>query len=109
MPPETPKGTILGIEEELRIVLDPELPVKLHFAIITKAKKPVVQLLAVVTNPERVAAMKENVASFREAIKVGSFYPSPSPKISKPTCASGSTRFCPDGTMSPCRYDPDSY
>ena len=135
-PLATPRGTILGIEEELRIVLDPELPdvlakvdlvtqtdgslhvidfktsrsrwtdekaqesadqlvlygatvgtmseslglpVKLHFAIITKAKKPVVQLLAVVTNPERVAAMKENVAAVWKAIKVGNFYPSPSP------------------------------
>ena len=132
----SPKGIILGIEEELRIVLDPDLPdvlakvdlvtqtdgslhvvdfktsrsrwtdqkaqesadqlvlygatvgtmseslvlpVKLHFAIITKAKKPVVQLLPVATNPDRVAAMKENVLAVWEAIQSGNFYPNPSP------------------------------
>ena len=135
-PLASPRGTILGIEEELRIVLDPDLPdvlakvdlvtqtdgslhvvdfktsrsrwteqkaqesadqlvlyeatvgtmsralglpVMLHFAILTKAKKPVVQLLAVATNPDRVSAMKENVAAVWKAIQTGNFYPNPSP------------------------------
>ena len=135
-PLASPKGIILGIEEELRVVLDLDLPdilakvdlvtqtdgslhvvdfktsrsrwtdekaqesadqlllygatvgtmseslalpVKLHFAIITKAKKPVVQLLPVATNPDRVAAMKKNVAAVWEAIQAGYFYPNPSP------------------------------
>jgi CRISPR/Cas system-associated exonuclease Cas4 (RecB family) len=38
-----------------------------------------VQLLPVETNPNRVAAMKENVAAVWEAIQIGNFYPNPSP------------------------------
>jgi CRISPR/Cas system-associated exonuclease Cas4 (RecB family) len=136
-PLASPKGTILGVEEELRVVLDPEvpdvlakvdlvtqtdgslhvvdfktsrsrwneqkaqesadqltlygatvggmsrslgLPVKLHFAILTKAKTPVVQILPVETSPGRVAAMKENVAAVWQAIQTGNFYPSPHPQ-----------------------------
>jgi putative RecB family exonuclease len=131
-----PKGTILGVEEELRIVLDPDLPdvlakvdlvtqteralhvvdwktsrsrwteqkalesgdqlviygvtvgkmsrslglpVNLHFGIITKAKTPVVQVLPVPTDADRVTAMTESVAAIWEAIQVGNFYPSPHP------------------------------
>jgi hypothetical protein len=62
------------------------LPVKLHFAIVTKAKKPVVQLLPVPNNPDRVAAMKDNVADLWRAIQVGNFCPSPSP-MNGATCA----------------------
>src|ERR1019366_262513 len=136
-PLANPKGTIIGIEEQLTVTLDPELPdllakvdlvtqtdgalhvidfktsrsrwteqkavesgeqlllygvtvgrmsqhlnvpVKLHFGIITKAKKPVVQLLAVPTDASRVEAVKESVAQVWEAIKVGNFYPNPSPQ-----------------------------
>ena len=135
-PLSQPKGTILGVEEELRIVLDPDLPdvlakvdlftqtegalhvvdwktsrsrwteqkalesgdqlviygvtvgkmsrslglpVKLHFGIITKAKTPVVQVLPVPTDADRVTAMTESVAAIWEAIQVGNFYPSPHP------------------------------
>jgi len=136
-PLASPKGTILGVEEELRVQLDPELPdllakvdlvtqtdgclhvvdfktsrsrwneqkaeesgeqlllygvtvagmsrylgaaVKLHFAIITKAKNPVVQLIPVPTNPERIDALKQSVAAVWSAILAGNFYPSPSPQ-----------------------------
>lgn len=139
----TPKGTILGVEEELRVVLDPDLPdllarvdlvtqtdgalhvvdfktsrsrwtdekaqessdqlllcgatvarmsmhlgvpVHLHFAIITKAKTPVVQLLPVLSNPERVAGVKDSVRQVWEAIQSGVDYPSPSP-LACATCA----------------------
>ncbi len=132
-----PKGTILGVEEKLRVTLDPGLPdllaivdlvtrtdgavhvidfktsrsrwteqkaqesgdqlllygqavermgrslglpVKLHFAVITKAKTPVVQLLKVPTDADRAAAITESVGLVWEAIKVGNFYPSPSPQ-----------------------------
>jgi hypothetical protein len=131
-----PKGVILGVEEQLRVVLDPELPdllakvdlvtqtdgclhvvdfktskargneqkavesgeqlvlygvtvgqmsrhlgvpVKLHFAILTKHKTPLVQLLPVPSDRARVAAMKEGVGQIWEAIQAGNFYPSPSP------------------------------
>jgi putative RecB family exonuclease len=136
-PLASPNGTILGVEEELRVQLDPDLPdllakvdlvtqtegclhvvdfktsrsrwneqkaqesgeqlllygvtvagmsehlgvpVKLHFAIITKAKKPVVQLLPIPTTPDRVQSLKENVAAVWAAIQSGNFYPSPSPQ-----------------------------
>ena len=135
-PLASPKGEILGIEEELRVVLDPGLPdilakvdlvtrtdgalhvvdfktsrsrwteekaresgeqlllygvtvggmsrslglpVKLHFAILTKAKKPVVQLMPVPTDPGRVEAMKETFGQVWEAIQTGNFYPNPNP------------------------------
>jgi hypothetical protein len=57
----------------------PGLPVNLHFGIITKAKTPVVQVLAVPTDAERVTAMIESVAAIWKAIQVGDFYPSPRP------------------------------
>jgi CRISPR/Cas system-associated exonuclease Cas4 (RecB family) len=135
-PLASPKGTILGIEEEMRVVLDPALPdvlakvdlvtqtddglhvidfktskarwneqkalesgdqlllygvtvarmsrnlgvpVRLHFAILTKHKTPLVQLMLVPTDTSRVAAMKDGVAQVWEAIQTGNFYPSPSP------------------------------
>jgi len=136
-PLANPKGTILGIEEELRVLLDPDLPdllarvdlvtqtdgclhvvdfktsrsrwneqkaeesgeqlllygvtvagmskhldvaVKLHFAIITKAKNPVVQLIPILNHPERINTLKESVAAVWSAIQSGNFYPSPSPQ-----------------------------
>lgn len=132
-----PKGVILGIEEQLRVVLDADLPdllarvdlvtmtegslfvvdfktsrsrwteqkalesgdqlvlygqtvarmgrslglpVRLHFAVLTKAKKPVVQLLAVPTDAARAAALTESVGQVWQAIKTGNFYPNPSPQ-----------------------------
>jgi CRISPR/Cas system-associated exonuclease Cas4 (RecB family) len=135
-PLASPKGIILGVEEELRVVLDLDLPdllakvdlvtqtdgalhvidfktsrsrwtdakaeesgeqlqlyaitvarmsqhlgvpVKLHFAIVTKAKTPVVQLIPVATDTGRAVAITENVRQVWEAIQTGNFYPSPSP------------------------------
>jgi putative RecB family exonuclease len=132
-----PKGTIVGVEEELRVVLDPDvpdvlakvdlvtrtdgslhvvdfktarsrwtdqkaaeasdqlvlygltlgrmaaslgLPVRLHFAVLTKAKHPAVQLLPVPTDAARVSALTGGVAGVWQAIRVGNFYPSPSPQ-----------------------------
>ena len=59
---------------------DLNIPVKLHFAIITKAKTPLVQLLPVPTEPSRIEAVKESVRQVWEAIQVGNFYPNPSPQ-----------------------------
>lgn len=56
------------------------LPVKLHFAIVTKAKTPVIQLLPVPTNPDRVTLMKESIMQVWQAIQMGNFYPNPSPQ-----------------------------
>ncbi len=135
-PLASPKGEIVGIEEELRVVLHPDLPdllakvdlvtategslhvidfktsksrwtdekaresadqlvlygqtvsqmsrslglpVKLHFAIITKHKKPLVQLLPVASDAERVKLMRESVGQVWQAIQTGNFYPIPSP------------------------------
>jgi len=132
-----PKGTIVGIEEELRIVLDPGLPdvlakvdlvthtdgsihvidfktsrsnwteekaqesgdqlvlygqtlaqmsrsmglpIKLHFAVLTKHKVPRVQVLPVVADERRVEVMRGGVAQVWAAIQSGNFYPSPSPQ-----------------------------
>ncbi len=136
-PLASPKGTIVGVEEELRVVLDPELPdllarvdlvtvtdgslhvidfktsrskwtdqkaeesseqlllygqtvsrmsqhlgvpVKLHFAILTKAKAPVIQLIPVPTNASRVASIKDSVKQVWDAMQAGHFYPNPSPQ-----------------------------
>lgn len=137
-PLATPKGTIIGVEEELTISLDPalpdllskvdlvtqtdgalhlvdwktsrsrwnqekaaasadqlvlygvtasrmseylHLPVKLTFAIITKAKKsPQVQLFPIATDAARVQLLKENVHSLWSAMQSGNFYPAPSPQ-----------------------------
>lgn len=130
-------GTVLGVEEELRVVLDPELPdvlakvdlvvqhtdslkvidfktsrsrwsedkatesaeqltlygttvarmsndlslpVSLHFAVLTKAKNPIVQMIDVAADDARVHQMKQNVAGVWQAITAGNFYPSPSPQ-----------------------------
>lgn len=135
-PLANPKGVIVGIEEELRVVLDPELPdllakvdlvtqtdgslhvvdfktsrsrwndekakesadqlvlyaatvekmskslglpVRLHFAVLTKHKTPVVQQLPVATDPSRVQMLRESVGQVWQAIQSRNFYPSPSP------------------------------
>ncbi len=148
-PLANPKGTILGIEEELKVTLDSDLPdvlarvdlvthtdgalhvidfktsrsrwteqkalesgeqlvlygitvnsmagglgvpVKLHFAIVTKANTPVIQLLPVATDTARVEALKENVGEIWKAIQTGNFYPAPSPM----NCATCQFRsWCP--------------
>jgi len=136
-PLASPKGTILGIEEELTVSLDPDLPdllakvdlvtqtdgalhvidfktsrsrwneqkaeeggeqlilygvtiarmsmsmglpVKLHFAVLTKHKTPQVQIIPVAADAERVAAMKQSVGQVWAAIQTANFYPSPSPQ-----------------------------
>jgi CRISPR/Cas system-associated exonuclease Cas4 (RecB family) len=136
-PLANPKGAILGVEEELRVQLDPDLPdllarvdlvtrtdgalhvvdfktsrskwtqqkaeesaeqlllyraavsgmsehlgvpVNLHFAIITKAKKPVIQLIPVTADQDRLAGLKESVSQIWQAIQAGNFYPSPAPQ-----------------------------
>ena len=54
--------------------------VKLHFAIITQAKKPVVQLIPVIADETGIAGLKESVGQIWQAIRAGNFYPSPSPQ-----------------------------
>jgi hypothetical protein len=55
------------------------VPVKLCFAVVTKAKKPVVQLIPVPTDAARITAMKDNVARAWAAIRSGVDHPRPSP------------------------------
>lgn len=135
-PLTAPKGTVLGIEEELRVVLHPDLPdvlarvdlvtmsetavyvtdfktargkwtpekalessdqlvlygvtagtmarhlglpIRLAFAVLTKAKAPQVQILPVPTDPTRVQAMTETALQTWSAIQAANFYPNPSP------------------------------
>ena len=54
------------------------LPVKLGFAVITKAKTPVVQVLPVPVEPARLAGLADSVAQVWAAIQAGNFYPNPS-------------------------------
>jgi putative RecB family exonuclease len=56
------------------------LPIKLGFAVITKAKTPVVQVLTVPTDPPRLASLADTVAEVWAAIQAGNFYPNPSPQ-----------------------------
>ena len=56
-----------------------DLPVRASFVVITKARKPVVQVLEVPADQSRLAATKRGVHQVWEAITAGNFYPSPSP------------------------------
>ena len=142
-PLATPKGAVLGVEEELRVVLHPDLPdvltrvdlvtssatalyvtdfktsrskwtpakaqeagdqlviyasatadmargmnlpVKLAFAVLTKAKVPQVQILPVPTDTSRVASMTTAAVQTWAAIVAANFYPNPSP-MNCSTCA----------------------
>ena len=135
-PLANPKGTVLGIEEELRVVLHPDLPdvlarvdlvtmsdtavyvcdfktarsrwtdekalessdqlvlygvtaagmarhvglpIKLSFAVLTKAKTPVVQVLPVPTDAARVASMTQTALTTWSAIQEGHYFPNPGP------------------------------
>ena len=135
-PLANPKGTVLGVEEELRAVLHPDLPdvlarvdletmsdtavyvtdfktsrgrwtpekalessdqlvlygvtaagmarhvglpIRLSFAVLTKAKSPQVQVLPVPTDASRVASMTETALATWSAIQAGNFYPNPGP------------------------------
>src|ERR1035437_4245763 len=131
-PLANPKGTVLGVEEELKVVLHPDLPdvlakvdlvtssdtalyvtdfktsrsrwtpekaieasdqlviyasatagmarhmnlpVKLAYAVLTKAKAPGVQILPVPMDTSRVAAMTTSAVQTWSAIVAGNFYP----------------------------------
>jgi CRISPR/Cas system-associated exonuclease Cas4 (RecB family) len=56
------------------------VPVKLHYAILTKAKTPLVQVLPVPADKDRVAGLMQSVKQVWEAIKSANYYPSPSPQ-----------------------------
>jgi len=55
------------------------LPVRLHFAVITKAKTPVVQVLEVPASEGTLASVHENASRVWQTARAGNFYPSPSP------------------------------
>jgi len=135
-PLANPKGTVLGVEEQLRVVLHPDLPdllakvdlvtmsdtavyvtdfktarsrwtddkareagdqlvlygvmaanmarhvglpIRLSFAVLTKAKSPKVQILTVPIDKARVASMTETALATWSAIRNGDFYTNPSP------------------------------
>jgi len=55
------------------------LPVKLGFAVITKTKIPVVQVLPVPSDASRIATLADTVKEVWAAIQAGNFYPNPNP------------------------------
>lgn len=148
-PLANPKGIVIGVEEEQRIVLHPDLPsvltrvdlitatdtalhitdfktarskwtpekaeeasdqlllyasastglatsmnlpVKLTFAVLTKAKSPLVQVLPVPAAPERARAVTQSALQTWSAIVAGNFYPNPTP-MNCTTCPY--KRHCP--------------
>lgn len=56
-----------------------DLPIKLHFGVITKAKSPAVQLLDVPVAAGRVRQVISLIEQVWGAIQAGNFYPNPSP------------------------------
>ena len=55
------------------------LPVKWHFAVITKAKTPVVRVIDVPADEARLNTVRDSVRQVWQAVKVGNFFASPSP------------------------------
>ena len=55
-----------------------ELPVRLHFVIVTKAASPCVQGFDAPLNEQRLGALPEGTLQVWESMKAGNFYPSPS-------------------------------
>jgi putative RecB family exonuclease len=56
------------------------LPVALHFAVVTKAKSPAVQVLAVPAEAQPVEALTDSIGQVWQAMQGGQFYASPSPQ-----------------------------
>jgi hypothetical protein len=54
------------------------LPTQLHFVVVTKGKKPAVQILDVPADPAHLAAVRNELAQVWEVIQIGNFYPTPS-------------------------------
>ncbi len=63
----------------------PEKPIRLEFAVITKAAKPTVDTLPVTFNQQRVDRTKLVMQRVWQSIQDGHFFPSPSP-MSCPSC-----------------------
>ena len=78
-------GEQLLLYGELARDLIPDKPVRLEFAVITKAAKPVAERWPVVFDAQRVARTKRVVERTWKAIESGVFYPAPSP-MNCPTC-----------------------
>ena len=74
-----------------------ELPLKLHFGVITKAKTPVVQLLDVPVSAERTRQVIHVIGQVWQAIAAGHYYPNPSPM----NCST-----CPFKSKCPAFHDP---
>lgn len=55
-----------------------DLPIKLHFGVITKAKSPAVQLLDVHVPQTRIHQVVSLIEQIWQAIQAGNFYPNPS-------------------------------
>jgi len=82
----------LLLYSELVKELAPGKPVKLQFAVVTKAKTPVLTCHAAPIDSHRVARIKKTFEQVWQAIESGNFYPAPSPM----NCAT-----CP--FQEPCR------
>ncbi|MDA0814219.1 MAG: PD-(D/E)XK nuclease family protein [Verrucomicrobia bacterium] len=72
-------GEQLLLYSELVRRLVPGKELRLEFAVITKAAKPVAERLTVTFDPRRIARTKQVVERVWGAIESGRFYPAPSP------------------------------
>lgn len=72
-------GEQLLLYSELVRKLVPNKTIRLEFAVVTKAVKPVAQRLSVTYDPLRIARTKRVVESVWQSIQKGVFYPAPSP------------------------------
>lgn len=70
----------LRLYQALANPLADQMPIQLHFAVLTKAKRPVVEILDVPPNDAGVGGIIEAIRPVWEAITVGNFYPVPSPQ-----------------------------
>ena len=78
-------GEQLLLYSELARQLAPHKHLRLEFAVITKAVKPIAERLPVTLDPLRVARTKQVVGHIWRAIQAGHFFPSPSP-MNCPSC-----------------------
>ena len=70
----------LRLYQALARPLADQMPIHLHFGVLTKAKRPVVEILDVPSTDGGVETIIDAIRPVWEAITVGNFYPVPSPQ-----------------------------
>lgn len=75
----------LLLYSELAKQLVPGKPIRLEFAVVTKAQTPAVDRHVIESDPRRIARTKRIAQRVWQAIEAGHYYPAPSP-MQCPTC-----------------------